>query len=80
MDNQLSKENIIRNLTDAGCNEQQIHQFLQSLKNNDFKKQMLILKCQRCTLREEVHEFQKKIDCLDYLIYTLKKEESNNGK
>lgn len=80
MDNQLSKENITRNLKDAGCDHQQIHQFMQYFENKNFQKQMLILKCQRCQLREEIHIFQKKIDCLDYLIYMLKKEESNNGK
>ena len=34
---------------------------------------MQSLKCQRCRLIEDLHKQQKKVDCLDYLIYQLKK-------
>lgn len=79
MAQKLSEDYIRRNLKDAGCNDEQICHFIQSYKNNDSKKQLRILKCHRCSLREDVHVVQKKIDCLDYLIYLLNKEEKRNG-
>lgn len=75
--NQLSKESIKCNLEDAGCETQTIETFLKYRENETLQKQILFLKCQRCGLLEELHQVQKKIDCLDYLIYTLKVEMTN---
>ncbi|MFQ9924066.1 MAG: hypothetical protein ACLRVU_11160 [Beduini sp.] len=75
--NQLSKESIKRNLEDAGCETQTIETFLNYRETETLQKQILFLKCQRCGLLEELHQAQKKIDCLDYLIYILKVEMTN---
>ena len=75
--NQLSKESIKRNLKDAGCETHTIEIFLKYRENETLQKQILFLKCQRCGLLEELHQVQKKIDCLDYLIYILKGEMAN---
>ncbi|MFQ6861913.1 MAG: hypothetical protein ACLROI_03540 [Beduini sp.] len=75
--NQLSKESIKRNLEDAGCKTQTIETFLNYRETETLQKQILFLKCQRCGLLEELHQVQKKIDCLDYLIYILKVEMTN---
>lgn len=75
--NQLSKERIKQNLEDAGCETQTIETFLKYRENETLQKQILFLKCQRCGVLEELHQFQKKIDCLDYLIYILKVEMTN---
>ena len=32
-----------------------------------------MLRCQRCHLMEKLHREQQKVDCLDYLIYQIKK-------
>lgn len=72
--NQLSKERIKQNLEDAGCETQTIETFLKYRENETLQKQILFLKCQRCGVLEELHQVQKKIDCLDYLIYILKNE------
>lgn len=74
MNNQLTACNIISNLEDAGFNNEQIDEFMKFYKNKDLQRQILFLKCQRCTLLERLHEAQKRIDCLDYLIYILKNE------
>ena len=78
--NPLSKENITRNLKDAGCENQTIETFLEYRKNESLPKQILFLKCQRCGLLDELHYVQKKVDCLDYLIYKLKQENEHNEK
>lgn len=76
MVNRLSEENIIQNLQDAGCDSTVIKKFIECLENESLEKQLLFLKCQRCGLLEDLHKAQKKIDCLDYLIYMLKKSSS----
>ena len=42
------------------------------------KEMYQFLKLHRCKLLKTVHQEQKKIDYLDYLVYMLKKEESEN--
>lgn len=69
-----SKEILIENLKDAGCDDEQIKQFIYYVEHHDFKEQLTLLKCQRCSLLERLHSEQKKMDCLDYLIYKIKKE------
>ena len=48
-----------------------------NLKNDNLKNAIHLLKIERCHLLEKLHHEQKKIDCLDYLIYSLK---DNNQK
>ncbi|MDO4557056.1 MAG: hypothetical protein Q4B70_18245 [Lachnospiraceae bacterium] len=72
MRGQISEKSIITNLQDAGCSSQQIENFIKSYKDDDINKQILLLKCQRCLLLEDLHIVQKKIECLDYLIHMLK--------
>ena len=63
-------EELIMNLKDAGCDEELIKKY----NNDDLKMLIKSLQCHRCCLLDKLHEEQKKIDCLDYLIYTLKKQ------
>ena len=67
---------LISNLKDAGCNSETIAAYLDSQDN--IKKRMFILKKQRCYLLDQLHGIQKEIDCLDYLLYSLKKEACNH--
>ena len=48
--------------------------FEKKYNNDDLKMLIKSLQCHRCCLLDKLHEEQKKIDCLDYLIYTLKKQ------
>lgn len=80
MINQLLEKNIEQNLHDAGCDDHAIEKFLEYRKNASLEKQILFLKCQRCKLLDNLHLVQKKIDCLDYLIYMLKKEKGCDEK
>lgn len=70
--NQSPKDLLIRNLKDAGCDEDTICNYLGC--NENIKKQVFILKKHRCLLLEHLHSVQKEIDCLDYLLYQIKKE------
>lgn len=63
-------ENIRQNLIDAGCDEEFIKQFSIS----DDKQCEKMLAAHRRELLNEVHEKERCISCLDYLVYTMKKE------
>lgn len=74
----MKKENFfsLRNLKDAGCNEKTIKAFFQLNKENKKREQLDLLLSQRISLLRRVHDNQKKIDCLDFLIF--KTREKNN--
>lgn len=62
---------ILQNLIDAGCDDKTIARF-KSCKS--LKDALRILEIHRCTLLDRSHAVNKQIDCLDYLVYNLKKE------
>ena len=67
------REAIIQNLKDAGCTNTFISDFLYCYDKNDHEKQIEILENWRNNLLKQIHEKEKKISCLDYLIYKLQK-------
>ena len=71
MKKKMKKQDITICLTDAGCQLDMIQQFLEK---EDQDERLILLEKQKCCLLEKLHMIQKQIDCLDYFIYTLKKE------
>ena len=66
-----SKEAVIQNLRDAGCSQDMIECCMTSLdcgKKTELLKQ---LEDHRENLLRKVHEEEKRIDCLDYLVYQI---------
>lgn len=64
---------IVANLVDAGCDNALIEQFM-TLLNTDRKEAGLsLLAKHRRFLLDCYHADQKKIDCLNFLLYHLKK-------
>ena len=77
MMNEKRKEDaIIQNLKDAGCNSGTIAAFVDDLRKEKITEGLKILEQHRRTLLDSLHKEQKRIDCLDYLVYTLSKERS----
>ncbi|MEG0274676.1 MAG: hypothetical protein RR690_06055 [Longicatena sp.] len=70
-----SIDSLRQNLLDADCSEKTIAQFMQLEESGQMKEQLRLLSCHRCKLLQEVHERNKKLDCLDYLMYQLKKQQ-----
>ena len=68
----ITEEMLITNLKDAGCDDNTIVAFLHYSQTNEQAKQMDLLKKHRHILLDKIHEDQKAIDCLDYLLYRLK--------
>ncbi len=65
---------LLRNLKDAGCDEAMIQKYLQLQKEGKRQEQFRLLSLHRASLLDQVHVSQNRIDCLDYLIYTMKQE------
>ncbi len=64
---------LLRNLKDAGCDGPLIKKYLQLQTEEKQQAQLKLLYLHRASLLDQVHSGQRMIDCLDYLIFTLKK-------
>ncbi len=62
---------VVANLADAGCDKEQIEQFMDFLKSGRKEAGLSLLAKHRHFLLDCYHADQKKIDCLDYLIYKM---------
>lgn len=66
-----SRESVIQNLEDAGCETDMIRDFLGWFDKGQQAKQLELLEHQREYLLGRVHTDEKRISCLDYLIYQI---------
>lgn len=71
---------LMRNLEDAGCSDATIERFMACSGEGECARQLKILCRYRCQLLEQVHQEQKKLECLDDLIYTIKKHQKEKEK
>lgn len=73
-------QSIIQNLQDAGCNDCCISDFVKVYESDDIDEQLRILTKHRRCLLDKVHEENKRIDCLDYLIYQIRTMKDKKDK
>lgn len=66
-----SPEAISKNLEDAGCGSELIGVFWQLFHAGKEREALALLAKHRRHLLDCCHAEQKKIDCLDYLVYQL---------
>ena len=71
---QASREAVIQILQDAGCESELIERYLRLRSQHAFREQ----RKHRAALLEAIHGEQKKLDCLDDLLYLLEKEKREN--
>lgn len=69
---------LIRNLRDAGCGAPLIKKILALHESGNIRGELRLLAAQRSGLLEKVHVAQKKVDCLDYLVFQMKQESLTN--
>lgn len=68
-------ESILRqNLLDAGCDTETIQRCMLLIQAGETARLEAILVSHRQALLSAVHQNEKRIDCLDYLLYQLKKQ------
>lgn len=65
-------DDIIQNLKDAGCNSDFIEKFI-NIPEYKQHSQILMLQRHREKVLENYHKYVKRLDCLDYLIYNIRK-------
>ena len=63
---------VDRNLNDAGCDETTKKTFLDLCSQGKLKEGLHLLQRHRMTLLDDVHEGQKKIDALDFLLFKMR--------
>ena len=73
----ISPSDIILNLEAAGFDRQAIEKYLDCWECGKVGEQLKLLSAKRDSLLEHVHLREKQIDCLDYLIYLIKKSEES---
>lgn len=74
-----SKEAIVQNLADAGCGRETIECCIACLDCGEKEELLKRLENHRNGLLHKVHEGEKQIDCLDYLVYQIMRCEEENG-
>lgn len=66
-------EAIIQNLKDAGCSPDTISDFMEDMEVGKTAEGLKLLAVHRRSLLDQLHEEQKRIDCLDYLVWQMEK-------
>lgn len=66
-----SKEAVVQNLKDAGCTSDTIECCVTCMEQGKKKELLEQLEKHRISLLDKVHEEEKQIGCLDYLVYQI---------
>ena len=68
-----STEAVIQNLEDAGCTQDIIKCCIAYMEQGRKNELLRRLEEHRMGLLNKVHEEEKQIDCLDYLVYQIRR-------
>ena len=67
-------ENLLAGMADAGCKEEEIEKAGRILQTGSLSELTRFLKQCRCRLLDRMHESQKRVDLMDYLIRKTEKQ------
>ena len=65
---------LLQNLAEAGCSPETVRQCMALIREQDQSELMRVLSRHRRALLDTLHQSEKQIDCLDYLLYILEKQ------
>ncbi len=68
-------DEVIQNMKDAGCSTEVIHSCISCIQKGRKEELLKNLNTQRNSLLDKVHEGERQIDCLDYLVYRIVREQ-----
>ena len=71
-------EQVIQNLEDAGCREETVKEFLDLRDEGNVQAQLKLLSQHRKELLDKVHQEERCISCLDYLVYQMEKDDQDS--
>ena len=74
-----TNEMLIRNLKDAGCGSLLIAKMVVLHESGNLREQLRLQAQLRFGLLEKLHAVQKKVDCLDYLMFDLKQKHTTGN-
>ncbi len=66
-----SREAVVQNLQDAGCTPELIACCLACMEQGQTQELLKRLEAHRTDLLHKVHAEERRIDCLDYLVYQI---------
>lgn len=69
------EQDVVTNLVDAGCDNELIEQLMDLLKTGRKEAGPSLLTKHRRYLLDCYHANQKRIDCLDYLLYQMNRNQ-----
>ncbi len=70
----MDTEKIIENLSDMGCDKNEIRFMKKMYEEGDIDTLLRVLRKCRGSLMDELHISQKKVDNMDFLIRQIQKE------
>ena len=68
------KEQLIQGLSDAGCSAEAAKRIGSLYEAGSFNEVLHQMKLQRCVLIDEMHESQRRVDRMDFLIRDQEKQ------
>lgn len=74
---QRTRSEIYQNLLDAGYSKANADEFMALVDSGDSLAQRRDLERKRTKILGRIHEQNRYLDCLDYLLYELDKDEQN---
>ena len=70
----MDNEKLIQNLKDSNCSEDLIEEIVTLDNKGEISKELKLLERHRKNLLEKLHQNQKYIDNLDYLIFNFREK------
>jgi hypothetical protein len=69
-----TQEEIYQNLLDAGYSKSRADRFMTYVKSGDRESQEQDLALKRTKILEKLHQENRHLECLDYMLYELEKQ------
>lgn len=73
MERMTEKEQLLQGLSDAGCSEEASAAICSLYEAGRMGEMLHQMRRQRCALVDEMHESQRRVDRMDYLIHAQEK-------
>ena len=70
----MNRDELIQNLRDAGCGEETVSSFVDLFESGESAKAQKLLSRHRRELLDGIHKEERKINCLDYLVFQMNRK------
>ena len=70
----MVKEQLIQGLSDAGCSKETAERICSLYETGSYDEMLHQMKKERCVLVDQMHESQRRVDRMDFLIRNQEKQ------